>query len=221
MNDRTQYNMKEQSAKKKQLFLIIGTVTTWFAIAFQFYLMMLNRQTSTPEAIIRFFSFYTILTNILVALCFTILWFKPKSRWGNFFSNPKTLTAIAVYICIVGITYNTILRFTWNPQGLQRVVDELLHLIILFYFILYWFVFAPKAGLLWKNVFPWLIYPFVYLLYVLFRGAFVKYYPYPFLDVNVVGYNQVFLNSISLFIAFLLLSLLLVVIAKKANKTSQ
>jgi hypothetical protein len=212
--------MFKQHANSEKVFLIIGTLITWFAIVFQFYLMMLNRQTLIPETIIRFFSFFTILTNILVALCFTFLWIKPKSRWGSFFSQPEKLTAIAVYICIVGITYNTILRFTWNPQGLQRVVDELLHLVVPLFFILYWFIFAPKAGLQWKNVFHWLIYPLVYLLYTLFRGAFAKYYPYPFLDVETLGYYQVFLNSIGLFAVFLLVSLVFVAIAKKKSRTA-
>ncbi len=212
--------MEKQSAKSKQIFLAIGTLITWFAIVFQFYLMMLNRQTSIPEAIIRFFSFYTILTNILVALCFTFLWLKPKSRWGNFFSQSKTLTAITVYITIVAIVYNTILRFTWNPQGLQQVADELLHVIIPVFFILYWFIFACKDELLWKNVFLWLLYPLVYIVYILFRGAFAEYYPYPFLDVNALGYNKVFLNSAGLFIAFLVLSFLFVAIAKRMSRAA-
>lgn len=212
--------MEKQSTKSKQIFLAIGTFTAWFAVGLQFYLIILNRATSIPEAIIRFFSFYTILTNILVALCFIFLWLKPKSRWGSFFSKPKTLTAITVYITIVAIVYNTILRFTWNPQGLQQVADESLHVIVPVFFILYWFIFVSKTGLQWKNVFPWLIYPFVYLLYSLFRGAVAKYYPYPFLDVNILGYKQVFLNSIGLFAAFLLVSLVFVTIAKRISRTA-
>lgn len=212
--------MEKQSTKSKQIFLAIGTFTAWFAVGLQFYLIILNRATSIPEAIIRFFSFYTILTNILVALCFIFLWLKPKSRWGSFFSKPKTLTAITVYITIVAIVYNTILRFTWNPQGLQQVADESLHVIVPVFFILYWFIFVSKTGLQWKNVFPWLIYPFVYLLYSLFRGAVTKYYPYPFLDVNILGYKQVFLNSIGLFAAFLLVSLVFVTIAKRISRTA-
>ena len=213
--------MENQPTKAMQIFSAIGAITAWFAIVFQLYLLLLNRVTSVPEAIIRFFSFYTILTNILVALCFTLLWLKPDSRWGKYFSRPNVITAITVYITVVGITYNLILRHLWNPQGLQQVVDELLHLIIPVFFILYWFIFAPKAGLQWKNIFPWLIYPFVYLLYTLFRGAFFGFYPYPFLDVNVLGYSKVFLNSVGLFIAFLLLSLLLVAIAKRMDRTPQ
>ncbi len=137
-----------------------------------------------------------------------------------FFSKSTTGTAIAVYITIVGIVYNIILRFIWNPQGLQMVVDESLHLIIPVLFILYWLIFAPKAGLRWKNVFPWLIFPLVYILLILIRGALSGFYPYPFIDVKTLGYNKVLLNSGGLCIAFLLLSLLFVAIAKMMSRYS-
>ncbi len=206
--------MATQSTKISQTFLVIGTIMGWVAVVSQFYLIIANRVASVTETIIRFFSFFTILTNTLVAVCFTILLLNQKTNWGRFFSNPKTLTAITVYISMVGIAYNIILRSLWDPKGLQLIVDELLHSVIPLFFILYWLIFVPKTELYWKNVFPWLVYPFVYLVFILFRGAFSGFYPYPFINVNNLGYNKVFLNSGRLLIVFLTLSLLFVVIGK-------
>jgi hypothetical protein len=216
-----QKNMAIQSTKASRTFLQIGTITGWFAVVFQFYLIIINRVASVPETIIRFFSFFTILTNMLVALCFIFLLLKPKPNWGKFFSRPKTLTAITVYISIVGIVYNTILRHIWNPKGLQLIVDELLHSVIPVFFILYWLIFVPKAELQWKNVFPCLIYPVVYILFVLFRGALSGFYPYPFINVNSLGFNKVLLNSGGLLIVFLGLSLLFVAIGKIISRNSR
>ncbi len=210
--------MEKSPIKTQRTYLAVGTTAVWFAVVFQLYLLILNRTVPVQEAIIRYFSYYTILTNMLIAVCFTALLMKPQSRWGRFFSSPKTLTAIAVYITVVGIVYNMVLRFTWNPQGLQRVVDELLHLIIPLLFIVYWLIFAPKAGLQWKNVFPWLLYPLVYIVCILFRGSCSGFYPYPFIDVKTLGYSKVLLNCGGLFIAFLLLSLLFVAIAKLKSR---
>lgn len=212
--------MEKQPKKYPQLILGIGAIMGWFAVLLQFYLIIINKVASVLETIIRFFSFYTILTNILVAMCFTFLWLKPKSRWGLFFAQPKTLTAITVYICIVGLVYNTILRFLWNPTGLQFLTDELLHSVIPILFILFWIKFVPKNQLKWGDFWPWLIYPLVYLLYILSRGAFVEYYPYPFMDVNILGYNKVLLNSMFLCIVFLFISLLFVAIAKMISRKS-
>lgn len=208
------YIMDKPSDHLKNVPLIIGTLLGWLAILIQFYLHIENGAFPIPELVIRFFSYFTILTNILVALSFSILLFTPHSVWGRFFSKTQTLTAITVYITIVGIVYNTILRFTWNPQGLQRVVDELLHLVIPCYFIIYWIFFVVKSDLHWRHIFRWLTYPFVYLVFILFRGALSNYYPYPFLDVNHLSYARVGLNCGGLLIAFLAVSLLFVAISK-------
>ncbi|WP_426092951.1 Pr6Pr family membrane protein [Flavobacterium sp. DSR3-2] len=210
--------MKQKITKAKQTFLIIGAAVTWFAILLQLYLIILNRVESVPETIIRFFSFYTILTNILVAFCFTVLLVKPNSRSGIFFSQASILNAITIYIFVVGLLYNLILRQIWSPVGLQRLADELLHVVIPLLFILYWYLFAPKDGLRWKNAFPWLLYPFVYAVFVLFRGALSGFYPYPFVDANILGLKKVLLNSVGLFIGFFLISLLFISIAKAMSK---
>ena len=122
----------------------------------QFYLMIQNRKVSILETTIRFFSFYTILTNILIALYSTFLLLKPDSGWGKYFSRPSVATAITIYILVVGITYNLILRQIWNPQGWDKVADELLHLAIPILFLVYWLIFVPKGTLKSGTVFPWL-----------------------------------------------------------------
>ena len=212
-------NMKEKTTKAKQTFLIIGAAITWFAVLLQLYLIILNRVESVPETIIRFFSFYTILTNILVAFCFTVLLVKPNSRSGIFFSQPSVLIATTIYIFVVGLIYNLILRQIWSPACLQRLADELLHVVIPLLFILYWYLFAPKGGLGWKNAFPWLLYPFFYAVFVLLRGASSGFYPYPFINANILGFKKVLLNSVGLFIGFFLISLLFILIAKAMSRT--
>jgi len=209
--------MEDTSAAKKIL-LTNGAALAWIAVIFQFYLIMVNRTASIPETVIRFFSFFTILSNIVVALCFTYLLLMPRSKWGKFFARAETQAATALYIGVTGIIYNFILRGLWKPQGLQLVVDELLHSVVPVLFILYWLFFAPKKTLQWKSIFPWLIFPFVYCVYSLIRGAIAGFYPYPFIDVNLLGYGRVFLNIGGMILVFLCMSLLLVSIAKLLNR---
>jgi hypothetical protein len=197
-----------------RLFLIVGAIVGWFAVILQFYLLMANRSLSVPQTIIQFFSYFTILTNVLVAAYFTVLLFKPKSPLGEFFSKPATATAITVYITVVGLVYNLILRQLWSPQGWQKVVDELLHSVIPVLFIIYWLLYISKSTLKWKNAFPWLIYPFIYSVYILIRGTWSGLYPYPFIDAKNLGYQKVLLNSCVLFVTFLFLSLLFIGVAK-------
>jgi hypothetical protein len=166
----------------------------------------------------RYFTFFTILTNILIAAGSTIILLKPASAWGKFFSKATTLTAIGVNITIVGATYNIILRFLWNPQGMQRVVDELLHLVIPLGFILFWLIFVPKGQLKWNNIPLWTVYPLAYLAAILIRGALSGYYPYPFLDVTQLGYRQALLNCAGVAVAFIAVALLFTGTAKLMSK---
>lgn len=195
-------------------YLIAIVLLGWFALVSQLYLILQNGTGTVTEIIIRYFSFFTILTNLIVAFCSTVLFFKPKSGLGYFFSKPSTLTAITVYIIIVGVVYNAILRFLWQPQGLQYVTDELLHTVIPLLFILVWFLYVSKKDLKFKNALTWLVYPFAYIIYIAIRGEMTGEYPYPFIDVGQLGYSKVLINSGVLVIAFLGLSLFLIVVGK-------
>jgi len=197
----------------------VGAIIGWLAVVAQFYLIILNRTATVPETVVRFFSYFTILTNILVALSFTALLLRQESQWRNFFSRPDVLTAVAVYITIVGVVYNVILRGIWAPQGLQRLVDELLHTLIPLLFLVFWYIYVSRHALQWKQVPSWLLYPFFYFLYVLIRGALSGFYPYPFINVKEHGYGPVLLNSLYIMCAFLFFSVLFVGVGKIRHKT--
>jgi Co/Zn/Cd efflux system component len=207
-----------QKKSAASIYAAAGAVTGWFALVLQLYLIIINRTAGLPETIVRYFSFFTILTNILAATGFTLLCFKKEQ--DSFFTRPKALTATAVYITIVGLIYNTILRFQWAPEGMQRLVDELLHTIIPVGFIIFWIKFVPKQNINWKDIFPWLIYPLLYIVYTILRGSSAKWYPYPFVDVMVLGYNRVFINSGMVCAVFIFFALLFVKIAKMMSKRS-
>ncbi|MEO8568088.1 MAG: Pr6Pr family membrane protein [Ginsengibacter sp.] len=212
--------MGNQQAKFRKIYLLILALTGWFALIGQLYIIIQNRTASIPGTIIRYFSFFTILTNLLVAICSTILLLNRKNRWLKFFSGLKNITAITVYITVVGLVYNVILRFLWSPVGFQFLIDELLHTIIPVLFILFWILFVPKAGLKAKDILPWLLFPFLYVIYILIRGAFTGLYPYPFIDVKELGYSKVLLNSGFLVIVFVVFSLLYVAIDKFFKSSS-
>ena len=199
----------------KKIFQWIIVIIAWVAVIIQFCLMIQNRVASISETIIRFFSFFTILTNILVAVAFSVL---AAGKQSNFFSNPSILSAITVYIFIVGLVYNIVLRSIWDPKGLQLYVDEALHVATPVLCLVYWFLYVPGQGLRWRNTFLWLWYPLIYLVYVLIRGSLSHFYPYPFINVDKLGYQKAIINSLYVTVAFLVVSLLLVWIGRSLKK---
>ncbi len=92
------------------------------------------------------------------------------------FARPGTLTALTTFILIVGVVYQVVLRQTWSPVGLQRLVDELLHTVIPPLVLLYWVLFAGRREASWRACGPWLLYPLAYLALVLIRGAWSGFY---------------------------------------------
>lgn len=181
------------------------SILCWFTVILQLILIIVNRQASVFETIIRFFTFFTILTNILVAMVFTANWLQPKNSF-QFFNKPNTQVAIAVYIFVVGFVYNTILRFIWQPKGWDKVADELLHLVIPIVYILFWYFKFSKKEINSKSVFGWLLFPIIYIVIVMIRGYFSGYYPYPFLHVGNLGVEKVIYNSILMTLFFVVVS---------------
>ncbi|XHX77509.1 MAG: Pr6Pr family membrane protein [Stenomitos frigidus ULC029] len=215
--------MPVQSTARRRAYEAIAGTLVWLALILQLYLtinLSIDRGVGLWVGIARYFGYFTILTNILVALAFTVPLVRPRTRWGQFFSQPPVRSAIAVYIAVVGIAYSLLLRQIWNPQGWQLVADRMLHDVSPILYIVFWFLFVPKAALRWRHLPTWLIYPLVYLIVALIRGAIFKWYPYPFLEVDQLGYPQVFLNVVMLFVGFCVMSAVLIGIARLVGRRS-
>ncbi|MBC7866034.1 MAG: Pr6Pr family membrane protein [Gloeobacteraceae cyanobacterium ES-bin-316] len=204
----------------KKLLLLAGALLGWIAILVQLVLIIQNRVASIPETIVRFFSFFTILTNIIVAVFFTVLYAKRNEKKLPSFLSANNQTAVAVYILVVGIVYNVVLRFLWAPVGYQRIVDELLHLVIPLLYFFYWLRFVPKNNLQWKYLLRWLVYPITYLVFILIRGAMANpaFYPYPFVDVYKLGYPKVMTNCVFVMLLFLLISIVFIAAGRYSKK---
>ena len=203
----------------KNKLTILFAIIAWFAVLTQYYLMIENRVTPILETTIRFFSFFTILTNLLVAIYFTWSLLQKKNRAESIINKPGTLTAVTVYITIVGLVYQILLRNIWDPKGMQRIVDELLHSVIPILVIIFWYLYEEKKSISYKQTVKWLIYPLVYLTFILIRGDFSDFYPYPFVNATNLGLKQVLINSAGLIISFFCISVGYIKLGKVMSKS--
>jgi hypothetical protein len=204
-----------------RIYAAVGALLGWFALALQLYLMLVQAPPGIAAllaTVLTFISFFTILTNLLVALVLSAVALRIETAWGRFFSSPSMQAGAAVYIAIVGMVYRLLLRQLWNPQGAQWVADVLLHDVIPVGYVLYWLLFAPRAGLRWKDAIDWLVYPAVYLVYILARGAVSRVYPYPFVDVNVLGYGGVLVRAAMFLLVFLGMGLIVVTVGRRIRE---
>ncbi len=201
--------------KRTLSFLI--PVLGWFAVITQYFITLENRVTSFPEANLRFFSFFTILTNSLVAIYFTWLLFG-KNREAKTFNNPGALYAITVYITMVCIVYQFALRHLLQLTGINIILNELLHSVIPVLVIIFWYLYKPLQPDRYTQIATWGIYPLIYLTYILFRGHFSNFYPYPFVNVAELGLKKVLLNSVGIILLFLTVSFVFVFVGKSVVK---
>lgn len=195
------------------LAVALVALAAWLGLAIQFYVTQThpNLQDVSPfQRGVRFFEFFTILTNLIVAVSLTITLLAPATSIGRFFSRTSVKTAVASYIALVGIVYNAVLQGLHEFSGAAWVADFLTHDLVPLLFVAYWLFLVPKGELNWRMPLSWLIYPLVYLPYVLIRGLSTGRYPYPFLDAGELGLGVVLVNTVVLTIVFLVLGELFV-----------
>lgn len=200
----------------------VGGAVGWFALGLQFYLtnvLVLSQGRSFQAALFVLLGYYTILTNLLAATALTIAALRPEV-WFRTLSRPLILGGIGVSMTLVGIVYNVILRQLWHPTGLTLVADELLHVVMPIVFIVYWWLWVPKATLRWRDSLSWALYPILYFVYVLIRGAISGAYPYPFIDVGLLGYGVALKNSVGMLIAFLGVAAIFIAAGRWKSRTS-
>lgn len=134
--------------------------------------------TTALERIPQLFSYYTIQTNLMVAVLMLVrlLMKQADSRKFDIWT-----TAVALWITVTGLGYHTLLAARYEPQGLAAVANAFIHTItplsMLFYFLL---ISQPGQ----RNRFAWLSYPLIYVMGSLVRGSVDGFYPYWFLSPN-------------------------------------
>lgn len=206
----------------KRGFTGVIAVVGWLAIALEFYLTLAQPRSEGVDAgerIIRFFSYFTILTNLLVAIATTAIAFFPTTRPGKFFSRPGVQTAVAVYITIVGVVYSLLLRASLT--GLWAVADHAVHDVIPIAYVAFWFICTAKSGLRFIEPLKWLAYPVVYFAYSLVHGAYSGWYPYNFADMNVLGYAVGLRNAGLVLASFFVLGIVFVAVGRGFSRTAK
>lgn len=183
-----------------------GTLLTQFPLTMS---LSLAQGRTVLGSVIFFFSFFTILSNLLATCCFAAHAF---TRCGHLavFRRPKVATAVALYMLVVAAIYIVILEDLWAPTGLMRVLDTLLHYVMPALFLVFWFATVPKGTSAYADIPRFLAFPFLYGVYVMIRGALSGEYPYPILDAGKLGYPAALANMAFILALFVILGLVFV-----------
>lgn len=138
------------------------------------------------------FAFFTIQSNLLVGLSALMTALQPDV--DTLLRRVVRLTAL-VAISVTGLVYHTVLAGLSELEGAALVADELLHTAVPLLAVVGWVLFGPRRRTSWRVVALAVVFPVLWLAFTLVRGVAVGgFWPYPFVDVDELGWTQVLLN---------------------------
>jgi len=172
-------------------------LTVWLVLVFQYVVLLKTGELGGfAVTTLTYFGYFTILTNILVALAFSVSWLSPNSALARFFLKPNVRAAIALYILVVAVVYYLFLAVEHNPTGLSYYLNICLHFIFPVLYVFDWLFLDTKKGLKYRTLPMWTVFPILYGVFNLVRGVITGFYPYPFLDISLIGAGGVMLNMV-------------------------
>jgi len=181
---------------------VFRAVTAIVVIAAIGYQVVLNLDSGLFRPL-RFFAFFTILSNGFAAILWLWLaatWRRERTRTVDLLRGAATLYLVVTFIVVV------ILLSGAELQVADQRVDFIVHKAFPVLVVVDWLIDPPETDLRMPDVGLWLIFPLVWVVVTLIRGALDSWYPYPFLDPDRGGYGSVGYHVLAIFAGFLIIA---------------
>lgn len=148
--------------------------------------------------------FFTVIGNIFAVAVLT--GFSLGARWAH---RPAALGCATLNLALIGVVFALLLRGQAHLVGMAVIVDFVMHYAMPPLIVIFWLAFAPR-GLRPIEPVRWALLPLAYFAYAIIRAQFGSAYPYPFIDVDKLGWAQVLLNAFAIAVGFLIAGMVLV-----------
>ncbi len=172
-------------------------------------IIQLSITVASNFGVVNFFSYFTILSNLFASFVFIVSAVRLARGYTPTTTDVAIRGASVVYMVFVGVVFNVLLRDV-ELGGLLPWINVVHHLVMPIAVIVDWLVWPPKQRISLRTALLWVIFPVVYTVYSLVRGAVTGFYPYPFFSPVVQkGYGGVALYCAMMLVGFVLLALLI------------
>lgn len=198
-------------AKPARAVAAVTALCGWAVLELQ--LLLLVEEMGLAAGVWRYLSFFTLLTNLGVALVATGV----ALGLRGWLTGARARLVMAVGIAFVGIVYWVALAPLYDPQGWSLVSDIGLHTVQPILFVATWFL-ARDGSLSARDAAATIAWPLAYTAYGLARGAADGWYPYWFLDPSQQGWGGTAASIALLSAAFLVLASLFVIVDRRAAR---
>ncbi|MEI2269804.1 Pr6Pr family membrane protein [Microbacterium sp. No. 7] len=205
---------------------LVAAATITVAVVAQFITTVrtaISQDRDVATTIANFFSFFTILSNIVgaLALLAAVVWFwmRPHHEQREPAGVALGLAAATSYLFITGVVYNLLLRGYPTSDDHVAWANEIVHVVAPLFLLFDLFLAPTRRALPWRAVIAILAVPIAWIGYTLVRGPLVIdptdgvafWYPYPFLDPNGInGWGGVGAYVVGISTAFVVVGSLVV-----------
>lgn len=140
---------------------------------------------------LRFFSYFTVESNLFVLMTSLTLAWNPTCD-GRLW---RVLRLDALLgIAVTGVVFVTVLSGLVQHSGVGTWVNAGFHYLSPVLTLVGWCLFGPRPRIDGRTLTLAFVWPVAWLVYTLIRGGVTGWYPYPFLNAQVLGYPRVALN---------------------------
>lgn len=153
--------------------------------------------------LVNLFCYFTIESNVLVAVSCLLLALRLDRPSTAF--RVLRLTAV-VAITVTGIVFHLALRSLQDLHGSAALADLVLHTAAPLLCVLGWLLLGPRGQITPRVVALALVFPLSWAALTLLKGPTTRFYPYPFVDVQALGYARVLANVALVGLLFVVLA---------------
>jgi hypothetical protein len=211
----------EVSATGRRVFGAVAALV-WFSLALNLVITALGvypATTRTPtlfgydtpdglagalSRVVDFFSYFTILSNIVVAVVLTAL-ARGVARPVRFW--PALRMDSLIMITVTGLVFAIVLAPEAQLEGLEYVTNTIEHYLAPVLTVVTWLVWGPFGWFRLSTVLSAMVLPVLWLGYTLVRGAVINAYPYGFIDAAALGYPTALRNIAGVLVIGIVLAL--------------
>ena len=207
-----------KNAAAARVWHFVTALVVTLAVIGQLYLLFANvavgfEETAAPlhRRLVEFFSYFTIQSNILVAITTGMLAVNPE-RSGLLWRVLRLASLFGITVTLV--IYHVVLARLANFEGLAAATNVGLHYVAPILAIVGWFLFGPRPRFTARTLLWAACWPAAYLVYTLVHGAFSGFYPYPFVNVDKRGLGHVLVTAVGLVAVLLAIGAVYVLLDK-------
>ena len=179
---------------------LVGLALGFAAVVLQLIVTLTTAETS----LVVFVTSLAVIANILAGLVYAGVLFDTQAFAA--FRNRGVQGLAATAMVFAMMFFHLVAGEAAAGEGTALIADWALNYIAPTLFVAYWMVYLTDGTLRLRNAAVWLVFPALYIGWVLLIGSTTGIYASEVLDVAADGWSAVAINYLTFMAAFLMLS---------------